>query len=97
MQYKLNERLLAVLYSERPLAFTDVAGLTGAGNTVQLNNGTAIPAAMVRSTLSVGFQCCALWSLQVLQALAGYDALAAGRTNSGAQTAKWGSQHGVRS
>eukprot|EP00892_Ulva_mutabilis_P007761 jgi/Ulvmu1/5357/UM022_0151.1 len=34
MQYKLNERLLAVLYSERPVAFTDVGGLTGPGNTV---------------------------------------------------------------
>ena len=34
MQYKMNERLLAVLYSDRPLAFTDVGGLTGPGNTV---------------------------------------------------------------
>lgn len=34
MQYRLNERLLAILYSERPAAFTDVGGLTGPGNTV---------------------------------------------------------------
>eukprot|EP00892_Ulva_mutabilis_P007760 jgi/Ulvmu1/5356/UM022_0150.1 len=36
MQYKLNERLLAVRYSERPVAFTDVGGLTGPGNTPEV-------------------------------------------------------------
>eukprot|EP00892_Ulva_mutabilis_P004192 jgi/Ulvmu1/2144/UM129_0003.1 len=36
MQYKLNERLLAVTRSKRPLAFTDVGDLTGPGNTVQM-------------------------------------------------------------
>ena len=41
MQYKLNERLLAVLYSERPLAFTDVGGLTGPGNTVAVPGADA--------------------------------------------------------
>eukprot|EP00892_Ulva_mutabilis_P004197 jgi/Ulvmu1/2149/UM129_0008.1 len=39
MQYKLNERLLAVLHSERPVAFTDVGDLTGPGNTVQMREG----------------------------------------------------------
>ena len=33
MQYKLNERLIAVTHTARPLAFTDAVGL-GANNTV---------------------------------------------------------------
>jgi hypothetical protein len=37
MQYKLNERLLAIAHSRRPVAFTDVGGLHGEGNTVALH------------------------------------------------------------
>jgi hypothetical protein len=41
MQYKLNERLLAVSHSRRPVAFTDVGALTGPGNTVVMPPATA--------------------------------------------------------
>lgn len=41
IQYKLNERLLAVSRSKRPLAFTDVGDLTGPGNTVHMPSATA--------------------------------------------------------
>lgn len=40
MQYRLNERLLAILYSERPVAFTDMGGLTGPGNTVAVTDAS---------------------------------------------------------
>eukprot|EP00892_Ulva_mutabilis_P004193 jgi/Ulvmu1/2145/UM129_0004.1 len=40
MQYKLNERLLAVHHSRRPIAFTDVGDLTGPGHTVHMLEGT---------------------------------------------------------
>lgn len=36
MQYRLNERLLAVSKTERPLAFTDVGALDGPSNVPQL-------------------------------------------------------------
>lgn len=39
MQYKLNERLLAVSHSDRPIAFTDVGDLTGPGHTVHMLEG----------------------------------------------------------
>ena len=38
MQYKLNERLIAVSHSRRPVAFTDVGELTGPGNTILLRD-----------------------------------------------------------
>ena len=57
MQYKLNERLLAVLYSERPLAFTDVGDLTGPGNTVRMHGGSGIPPSQVRTAPPP--RCCA--------------------------------------
>lgn len=45
MQYKLNERLIAVSHSRRPVAFTDVGELTGPGNTILLKES---PGPMVR-------------------------------------------------
>ena len=47
MQYKLNERLIAVSHSRRPVAFTDVGELTGPGNTILLKD---TPSPMVRSS-----------------------------------------------
>lgn len=38
IQYKLNERLLAVSHARRPVAFTDVGELSGPGNTVVLSD-----------------------------------------------------------
>lgn len=43
MQYKLNERLLAVLHADRPIAFTDVGDLTGPGNTITVRSPPAAP------------------------------------------------------
>jgi hypothetical protein len=34
LQYRLNERLISVSMSKRPIAFTDVARLSGPGNTI---------------------------------------------------------------
>jgi hypothetical protein len=49
MQYRLNERLIAVSHSRRPVAFTDVGDLTGPGNTVMLRDS---PLGRVRADVS---------------------------------------------
>ena len=41
LQYRLNERLLSVSLSRRPIAFTDVGELTGPGNTINFNPPSA--------------------------------------------------------
>ena len=49
MQYKLNERLIAVSHSRRPVAFTDVGELTGPGNTILLRDSSTTNLPMVRT------------------------------------------------
>jgi hypothetical protein len=61
MQYKLNERLLAIGHSDRPLAFTDVAELKGPGNTILMpGSGNAD----VRSMAAVRWPAAAGWRLR---------------------------------
>ena len=53
IQYRFNERLLAVTKIDRPVAFTDVADLAGSGN-VPVN----IPAVALLVCSSLYSSCC---------------------------------------
>lgn len=47
IQYKFNERLLAISHTSRPVSFTDVGEIMGPGNKVQFT-----PSIQVRALLS---------------------------------------------
>jgi hypothetical protein len=55
MQYRLNERLLALSHSRRPAAFTDVGDLSGPGNTITAHKSAG---EVVRSSNNPAFKSC---------------------------------------
>ena len=61
IQYRLNERLLAVSRTGRPVAFTDVADLAGPGNVPAMPSQAGTPVRLQTLVLL----CALVWSLRV--------------------------------
>lgn len=56
IQYKFNERLLAIAHTNRPVSFTDVGEIKGPGNKIQFSSSTpvCIPVQNGTNTMSIG-------------------------------------------
>lgn len=58
IQYKFNERLLAIAHTNRPVSFTDVGEIKGPGNKIQFT-----PSTQVLLFLSLFLVLCTLFSV----------------------------------